>query len=82
MSKSQDPVPLPEGVSIRPTTLADKDEALNVLDSVNDHGDGRERLPAYYDYLISLPEVKGFGLYMDEKMVRFILLFYLNVPFS
>ena len=49
--------------------MADKDEVIKIHDNVKD---GTDRLPDYYDYLVSLPEVIAVGLFMDKKMVCFI----------
>ena len=66
MSKADDLIPLPDGMSVQRLTVADKDEVIKIHDNVKD---GTDRLPAYYDYLISLPEVIALGIYMNEKMV-------------
>ena len=69
MSKLQNLLALPEGMSVRRVTLADREEVIKVHDNVKD---GLDRLTAYYDYWMSLPEVFAVGLFCEEKMVRFI----------
>ena len=66
MSKLKDLIP--EGMSIRQVTLEDRDEVIEVHDNVKD---GTDRLPAYYNYWLSLPEVYAVGLFDEKKMVGF-----------
>ena len=61
---------LPEGMSIRQVTLEDRDAVIQVHDNVKY---GTDRLPAYYNYWLSLPEVYAVGLYDGEKMVGPVL---------
>ena len=55
---------------MREVTLEDRDAVIQVHDNVRD---GTDRLPAYYNYWLSLPEVYAIGLYDGEKMVGFVL---------
>ena len=67
MSKAAcEKIPLPKGMSVRVLGMADKDEVVKIHDNVKD---GTDRLPAYYDYMISLPDVIGLGVFVDEKLV-------------
>ena len=55
---------------MREVTQEDRDAVIQVHDNVRD---GTDRLPAYYNYWLSLPEVYAIGLYDGEKMVGFVL---------
>ena len=59
---------IPEGMYIRQVTLEDRDKVIEVHDNVKD---GTDRLPAYYNYWLSLPEVYAVGLFDEKKMVGF-----------
>ena len=67
MSESQRVPELPEGAYIRRVTMADKEEVLRIHNNVQD---GLDDLPAYYDYLTSLPDMYPVAVVCDEKMVR------------
>ena len=49
--------------------MADKEEVLRIHNNVDN---GLDRIPAYYDYFMSLPDTYPVAVFCDEKMVCMI----------